>query len=63
MEIKRDVPVGILFVVMSLFPLIYVWQTANGFWTFIGLILCMRLYDMLFDYGFAKIHGMKEDKS
>jgi hypothetical protein len=62
MEIKRDVPVGILFIIMSMFPLIYVWEIAKEFWVFIGLILCMRIYDLLFDFGFAKLFGAKVDK-
>lgn len=62
MQVKRDLPVGILFIVLSMFPLIYVWEIAKGFWTFVAIILCMRVYDMLFDFGFIKIMGVKEDK-
>jgi hypothetical protein len=45
-----------------MFPLIYVWEIAKEFWVFIGLILCMRIYDLLFDFGFAKLFGAKVDK-
>ena len=62
MQIKRDVPVGVLFMVLAMFPLIYVWGVAKDFWVFVGLILCMRVYDMLFDFGYAKIFGMGEQK-
>ncbi len=63
MEIKRDLPVGILFIVVSMFPLYYVFYVAKEFWPFVAIVLCMRLYDLLFDYGFAKIFGYKENQS
>ena len=62
MQIKRDLPVGVLFIILSMFPLMYVWATAKEFWTFVALILCMRVYDLLFDFGFAKIFGVGEQK-
>lgn len=61
MQIKRDVPMGILFIVLSMFPLIYIWGVAKEFWTFVALILCMRVYDLLFDFGFIKLLGHKDE--
>ena len=61
MKIKRDIPDGILFIVLAFFPLTIVWDTAKGLWPFITIILCMRLYDLLFDFGVMKLLGSKEE--
>ena len=57
MKIERDLPVGILLIIVSLFPLLYIQSFTKTLWEFLAIFLCFKAYDLLFDFGWIKING------
>lgn len=62
MQIKRDVPVGVLFFVISLFPMALAMHIAKvGFVEWVMIFFCFSIYDRLSTYAFAKMLGINDD--
>ena len=58
----KDIPIGILFFVISLFPLNYAYYLAGSpnIWLWFGMLICLSLFNASFDIAWRYIFPKKD---
>ena len=59
---KKDIPLGILLLVISLFPLNYGYYLVGSpnIWPWFGMLICLSIFNSVFNIGWELIFPKKD---